>query len=182
MRIRSASGNLLLTLRAHTDGEPTYRTGLAIVTLTSDSPAAAAARRDRALERQARVGILRNPNNPPLPPQRKARLTGKWPNLQSTRRPQARAQPDTAAAPTLTDTDLARMMKEASVPVPLDDTSCHADADLPDTVVVTPLPDRTPPPTTPQPDSPLPGDGPKQLVLIIGLIVLISLTLITTAR
>lgn len=47
------------------------------------------ARRDRQLERQARVGILRNPNQPPAPPARKAPLMGKWLRLRSSRRPPA---------------------------------------------------------------------------------------------
>lgn len=37
---------------------------------------------------QQRVGILRNPNRAPLPPPRRAALTGKWPSLRSSRRPQ----------------------------------------------------------------------------------------------
>lgn len=45
------------------------------------------ARRAQRQERQARVGILRNPNRPPQPPPRKAALMGKWPRLRSSRRP-----------------------------------------------------------------------------------------------
>lgn len=45
------------------------------------------ARRAQRQERQARVGILRNPNRPPQPPARKAALMGKWPRLRSSRRP-----------------------------------------------------------------------------------------------
>lgn len=51
------------------------------------SQAPASARRAQRQERQARVGILRNPNRPPLPPARKAALMGKWPRLRSSRRP-----------------------------------------------------------------------------------------------
>lgn len=40
-------------------------------------------------DRQARVGILRNPNQPPKPPTRRAALMGKWPSLRSSRRPSA---------------------------------------------------------------------------------------------
>jgi len=47
------------------------------------------ARRDR----QARVGILRNPNSPPAPPARRVALTGKWMRLRSTRRPSTRSAP-----------------------------------------------------------------------------------------
>ena len=36
--------------------------------------------------RQQRVGILRNPNRAPMPPPRRATLTGKWFNLRSSRR------------------------------------------------------------------------------------------------
>lgn len=46
-------------------------------------------RQQLRLERQARVGILRNPNDPPRPPTRKAQLMGKWINLRSSRRPRA---------------------------------------------------------------------------------------------
>ena len=43
-------------------------------------------REQMRLERQARVGILRNLNDPPSPMPRKAPLTGKWPDLRSGRR------------------------------------------------------------------------------------------------
>ena len=45
------------------------------------------ARAARNGDRQARVGILRNPNAPPRPPPRRASLTGRWPLLRSKRRP-----------------------------------------------------------------------------------------------
>ncbi|MFN4100349.1 MAG: hypothetical protein ACK4GT_11280 [Pararhodobacter sp.] len=38
-------------------------------------------------ERQARVGILRNPASPPRPPARRAPLMGRWLDLRSSRRP-----------------------------------------------------------------------------------------------
>lgn len=66
--------------------------------MTRVSPTADAAAPSRALlrqERQARVGILRNPNQPPKPPPRRARLMGKWPALRSSRRP----GPDSAPPP-----------------------------------------------------------------------------------
>ena len=44
-------------------------------------------------ERQARVGILRNPNSPPTPPARRVALTGKWMRLRSTRRPRSASSP-----------------------------------------------------------------------------------------
>jgi len=47
------------------------------------------ARRLSRLERQARVGILRNPNEPPRPPPRKTALMGRWLSLRSGRRPSA---------------------------------------------------------------------------------------------
>ncbi len=47
---------------------------------------AAATRRQLRLDRQARVGILRNLNEPPRLPPRKASLTGKWLDLRSRRR------------------------------------------------------------------------------------------------
>lgn len=46
-------------------------------------------RQQLRLERQARVGILRNLNAPPRPPARRANLMGKWMNLRSSRRPQS---------------------------------------------------------------------------------------------
>lgn len=50
-------------------------------------PMSAALRRRERQERQARVGILRNHNDPPRPPLRHARLMGRWPDLRSARRP-----------------------------------------------------------------------------------------------
>ena len=47
----------------------------------------AVSRRRLRQERQSRVGILRNPNTPPLPPPRRAPLMGKWMRLRSSRRP-----------------------------------------------------------------------------------------------
>lgn len=52
-----------------------------------DAAEASMNRRLSRLERQARVGILRNPNSPPRPPARRATLTGRWPSLRSSRRP-----------------------------------------------------------------------------------------------
>jgi len=122
-------------------GTDADRTGLAIVTKANEDhqPSSPFARRAQRLERQARVGILRNPNHPPRPPLRKAALMGKWPHLRSTRRPKAdtdaarttdldtldtlAAQPPTESGPSraqasqasevLSDIDLARQMKEA---------------------------------------------------------------------
>lgn len=47
-------------------------------------------------ERQARVGILRNPNQPPKPPPRRASLTGRWVNMRSSRRAQTETNPPQA--------------------------------------------------------------------------------------
>lgn len=55
-------------------------------------PLSAALRRRARQERQARVGILRNHNDPPRPPLRHARLMGRWPDLRSARRPQTEAE------------------------------------------------------------------------------------------
>lgn len=147
------------------------------MTHTSENPAAAAARHARALERQARVGILRNPNAPPRPPQRKARLTGKWPSLQSTRRPQS--PPPPVAAQTISDTDLARLMKAAlTLPDPRahqdTGTTGHDDADT----TVTPLPDSATPTDTLETPSRPPGDALKPFVLLVGSTALIALTLL----
>jgi hypothetical protein len=65
---------------------------------TAAKPARAGVRARLRQERQARVGILRNPNHPPVPPLRRAPLMGKWPNLRSSRRP----APVDPAAPELT--------------------------------------------------------------------------------
>lgn len=51
----------------------------------------AALRRHSRLERQARVGILRNVNDPPRPPPRRASLLARWPSLRSSRRAHASA-------------------------------------------------------------------------------------------
>ena len=55
-------------------------------------------RRQSRVERQARVGILRNPNEPPRPPPRKASLTGRWLSLRSSRRPPTQEVVDAAFA------------------------------------------------------------------------------------
>jgi len=77
-------------------------------TLETDS------RRPSRQDRQARVGILRNPNTAPRPPLRRAQLMGRWPSLRSGRRASAlqiaRATqsllgPD-AAPDTLADADI----------------------------------------------------------------------------
>lgn len=56
------------------------------VTIAAD-PAFDESSRHRRQGRQARVGILRNTNEPPHPPPRKAALTGRWLSLRSSRRP-----------------------------------------------------------------------------------------------
>lgn len=52
----------------------------------------------RALQRarMARVGILRNPNSPPVPPVHRPQLTGRWMRLRSTRRRNPASGPDPA--------------------------------------------------------------------------------------
>ena len=175
------AGNLSLKLRAHTGRNLRHRTRLAIVTLTSETSSDLAARRARMLARQARVGILRNPNSPPRPPQRKARLTGKWTNLQSSRRPQA--QPDAAiAAPILTDTDLARMMKEQPIPpgtgpASTDDETGSAAATA-SAEVIAPLRQSAPPPGSAPPQPRHPGDAMRARVVVTGLVALFALTLL----
>ena len=67
----------------------------AIDSRTRDDSAAPAQRRTRQ-DRQARVGILRNPNSPPRPPTRRASLTGRWPSLRSSRRPSSAAVAEAA--------------------------------------------------------------------------------------
>ena len=175
------SGNLSLKLRAHTGRDLMQGAGLAIVTLTSETSADLTTRHARMLARQARVGILRNPNTPPRPPQRKARLTGKWTNLQSSRRPQA--QPDAAiAAPVLTDTDLARMMKEQPIPpgtgpASTDDETGSAAATA-SAEVIAPLRQSAPPPGSAPPQPRHPGDAMRARVVVTGLVALFALTLL----
>jgi len=83
------------------------------------------------LDRQARVGILRNPKEPPRLPPRKAALTGKWLDLRSRRRlrrqgPEpvsfaavAEAVPDTPVsrsdAGRMSRIDVARLMAEVEL-------------------------------------------------------------------
>ncbi|MEZ5750511.1 MAG: hypothetical protein R3D60_00630 [Paracoccaceae bacterium] len=50
-------------------------------------PTAAERRQQLQTTRQARVGILRNPKTPPVPPVRRVALTGRFPSLRSSRRP-----------------------------------------------------------------------------------------------
>ena len=57
-----------------------------MTTLATDAAVATTHRQHLKRERQARVGILRNTNQPPRPPMRRAALTGKWPALRSSRR------------------------------------------------------------------------------------------------
>lgn len=92
-------------------GTETHRRGRAIVTETSDhQPPNTSSRRAQRLERQARVGILRNPNHPPRPPLRRAALMGKWPRLRSNRRPPA-------AAPTVWISEMRAPDRPTSRPV-----------------------------------------------------------------
>ena len=72
------------------------------MTIAADPPSADSVhrRRQSRLARQARVGILRNPNEPPRPPPRKASLTGRWLSLRSSRRPPAQEVVEAALAVT----------------------------------------------------------------------------------
>ncbi len=54
--------------------------------ITSETTESVTSRRFERGERQARVGLLRNPNRPPRPPPRRAPLMGKWLDLRSSRR------------------------------------------------------------------------------------------------
>lgn len=54
--------------------------------LDEDAADGAPSRHQMRLDRQARVGILRNLREPPRLPPRKAPLTGKWMDLRSARR------------------------------------------------------------------------------------------------
>jgi hypothetical protein len=64
--------------------------------------------------RQARVGILRNPNQPAVPPQRRPPLVGKWMRLRSSRRPTAVSDADHAPDDSLPDEH--RAPDQASTP------------------------------------------------------------------
>lgn len=57
----------------------------------TDPDGSPVSRRQSRQDRQARVGILRNPNSPPRPPARRASLMGRWPSLRSSRRQSAEA-------------------------------------------------------------------------------------------
>jgi len=148
------------------------------VTSTSETPAVAAARLALMRERQARVGILRNPNTPPRPPQRKARLTGKWPSLQSTRRPQTQPRPDTA--PGVTDTDLARMMKEALAPVTPDGDNSPFDRSTAENTAAPPADSVAHPANIKAQTHPL-RHALKPLVLLGVATALVALTLVAKA-
>jgi len=130
------------------------------------------------LARQARVGILRNPNALPRPPQRRASLMGKWPSLQSTRRPQAQTRAVTADAAPVTDTELARRMKETLEPVELLETA--AVSDRPAAPVVTGTPKDTDPPGPPEAEVSSLNDSKKLLILISGFTALIALTVLAS--
>lgn len=131
-----------------------------------------AARRARQMARAARVGILRNPNSPPLPPQRKARLMGKWPGLQSSRRPAA-SVPVSAGAITITDTELTRRIM-ADDPAPALDTPGATEHP----------PSETPaPPGMPDASAAAPVERQQPLartILIAGLLLLTTLTALGT--
>ncbi|WP_417597632.1 hypothetical protein [Pararhodobacter oceanensis] len=71
--------------------------------LSTPTPTAAMSRRKLRLDRQARVGLLRNPNQPPKPPLRRASLMGKWLNLRSSRRAQRAAAGPKAPPPAALD-------------------------------------------------------------------------------
>ncbi|MCC5970200.1 MAG: hypothetical protein JJU15_09630 [Pararhodobacter sp.] len=132
---------------------------------TQTTVTVAADRREWRAERQARVGILRNPNTPPRPPPRKARLTGKWVELRSPRRlrsvsglapfdqPVAAPGDDVQAAFRLPcDAELARKLKVTELTAgalpaaPLSGAAAHgAAAAVP---VVKPAATKTPAPDT----------------------------------
>lgn len=67
--------------------------------LDTGNDAAGALRRAQRQERQARVGILRNPNRVPNPPPHRPPLMGKWLPLRSSRRPPERAEEEEAPPP-----------------------------------------------------------------------------------
>ena len=120
------------------------------------------------MARAARVGILRNPNSPPLPPQRKARLMGKWPGLQSSRRPAA-GTPVSAGAITITDTELTRRIM-ADDPAPAMDAPGAAEH---------PPPEAPAPPRMPDDSAAAPVERqwpPARIILIAGLLLLTTLT------
>lgn len=79
-------------------------------------PMSAALRRRERQERQARVGILRNHNDPPRPPLRHARLMGRWPDLRSARRPHP-ADGDAAAEGVPAEAETPPRDAPASAPV-----------------------------------------------------------------
>ena len=54
--------------------------------LSPETAVSAETRRRMRLDRQARVGLLRNPNRPPPPRPRRAAIMGRWLNLRSSRR------------------------------------------------------------------------------------------------
>ena len=67
----------------------------------SREPSEQTRRRADQVSRQARVGILRNPNAPPRIPPRRAQLMGRWADLRSSRRPPPPVvdEPDAPVAP-----------------------------------------------------------------------------------
>lgn len=158
-------------------GNRSAEPGLPLV-IHADAPDLAAARRARQMARAARVGILRNPNSPPLPPRRKARLMGKWPDLQSSRRPAA-APPAGAGAMTITDTELTRRIM-ADDPAPAADAD--ADADAPG-AAEHPPPETPAPPRMPDDSAATPAERQRPLarnILLTGLLLLGMLTALGT--
>lgn len=91
--------------------------------MIADPPAqdAPSVRRQSRQDRQARVGILRNPNDPPRPRPRKAPLMGRWLSLRSARRPPAAQIEDAALAV------VAQVAEQAGQPAP--DLALRRDAD-----------------------------------------------------
>jgi len=84
--------------------------------ITSETTEPVASRRLQRGERQARVGLLRNPNRPPRPPPRRAPLMGKWLDLRSSRRlshEQARVEVLQLAVPVVDAEQPEKQVKDA---------------------------------------------------------------------
>lgn len=119
--------------------------------------------------RQARVGILRNPNAPRVPPPHRPPLSGKWMRLRSSRRPLAGAegagpsdpQPTQGVATRTESADPFRQLRKSMIADLADETARIADESIRGPVAIDSIEPQTDPPTEPPTEPPTapPGSG-----------------------
>lgn len=93
--------------------------------LSPETAVSAETRRRMRLDRQARVGLLRNPNRPPPPRPRRAAIMGRWLNLRSSRRATDAVMPGDDL--TISD-DVIRKLRKTLPPMDADPPATQAPA------------------------------------------------------